>query len=682
MSSNKSNSAPGGIESPMHSSKYRTAPTPTKKLPGGIPYIIGNEAAERFSFYGMKGILAIFMTTYLFLMPGQWLGTAMSEVDAAKWFHVFVIAVYWTPLLGAFIADAFLGKYLTIMLLSIVYCIGHGALALMGMELPFMDEPLNPSLFLVLGLILIALGAGGIKPCVSAHVGDQFGESNAHWLTKIYMVFYLSINVGAAISNMLTPWLLKWHGPHWAFGVPGVLMAIATIMFWMGRHKFIHVPPRGMAFIREVFSFQGIKIILKLGIIYVFVAVFWALFDQTGSMWVFQAEDMNRYWLGIHWLPSQIQLINPVMILILVPLFGWVVYPLLNKVWPLTPLRKISLGFFIMAVGFSVIAIAQQLIDVGQTPSIGWQVLAYAVITTAEVMVSITCLEFSYTQAPRKMKSIIMGLFLFSVTLGNTITAGVLMVIAVPSGTQVMAEAHEKVAAWMDTHDGAIPDEAQANQLFDGLRDSAGLQPPFYSLTESGFTIGLPLGDGSVGSFTSGNLYYLADGTENHMEWPAIAELNVAADQVETFWKENGFLPSNEQGAELVKEDMDPWGQALVYRLSNRKEFTVGSLGPDGDLLTSSAIVLNGTIVEPPTPEEEGTWLARRRAELGINSESADSGEITLSRDTQIGGQLRLHGASFFWFFTWLMLGTAVAFVPVAYLYKPRTYLMEESPRE
>ncbi|MCH2139848.1 MAG: MFS transporter, partial [Phycisphaerales bacterium] len=228
------------------SSKYRTAPLATPDLPPGIPYIIGNEAAERFSFYGMKGILVIFMTSYLYLMPGSPLDAKMSDAEAVSWYHYFVSAVYFTPLLGAFIADAFLGKYLTIILLSIVYCLGHGALALMGTDLPFMEGSLSPSLFLVLGLILISLGAGGIKPCVSAHVGDQFGESNSHWLSRIYMVFYLSINLGAAISNLLTPWLLYWYGPHWAFGVPGVLMAIATLVFWMGRRKFIHVPPGGM----------------------------------------------------------------------------------------------------------------------------------------------------------------------------------------------------------------------------------------------------------------------------------------------------------------------------------------------------------------------------------------------------------------------------------------------------
>ncbi|MCH2153711.1 MAG: MFS transporter, partial [Phycisphaerales bacterium] len=574
---------------------------------------------------------------------------------------------------------AFLGKYLTIMLLSVVYCLGHGALALMGAQLPFMDEPLNPGFFLALGLILIAVGSGGIKPCVSAHVGDQFGESSAKiWLTKIFMVFYLSINVGAAISNLVTPWLLHEYGPHWAFGVPGVLMALATLMFWMGRHKFIHVPPGGMAFVREVFSARGIKALLKLSIIYLFVAVFWALFDQTGSTWVLQAEDMNRQWMGIHWLPAQIQAINPVMILILVPLFGWVVYPAMDKVWPLTPMRKISLGLFVMAGGFAIIAIAQQLIDAGQTPSIGWQVLAYAIITTAEVMVSVTCLEFSYTQAPRKMKSIVMGFFLCSVTVGNTITSLVSSVSVVPSDMAHVEAVHDKITEWMSEHDGERPDAAQAQQLLAGMDASSGLQLPMYSLTDSGFMIEQPLGEGAVGSFTSGNLYYDLEGSRTDMEWPAMSELNGAADLIESFWKENDRLPSNEQGADLLAGEVDPWGQSLVYRLVNRNNFSIGSPGPAGDVLTSSSIVINGTLVHPGTPDEAESWLSRRRAELGMTNVASESGEIVLSRSHQVGGQNRFQGAAFFWFFTWLMLGTAFVFVPVAWLYRPHTYLMEE----
>ena len=86
-----------------------------------------------------------------------------------------------------------------------------------------------------LGLALIALGAGGIKPCVSAHVGDQFGKQNKHLITKVFGWFYFSINFGSTVSMPLTPWLLEHYGPGWAFGVPGILMAIATFVFWLGR---------------------------------------------------------------------------------------------------------------------------------------------------------------------------------------------------------------------------------------------------------------------------------------------------------------------------------------------------------------------------------------------------------------------------------------------------------------
>src|SRR5690606_20028323 len=131
---------------------------------------------------------------------------------------------------GALLADVFWGKYKTILTLSIVYCLGHLALAL--------DET---RLGLSVGLGLIAIGSGGIKPCVSAHVGDQFGKKNFHLVSKIFSWFYFSINFGSFISTLMTPWLLRNYGPHWAFGVPGGLMLIATIVFWMGRKRFVHI---------------------------------------------------------------------------------------------------------------------------------------------------------------------------------------------------------------------------------------------------------------------------------------------------------------------------------------------------------------------------------------------------------------------------------------------------------
>ena len=409
-------------------SNYLASPRASESLPKGIPYIIGNELAERFSFYGMKCILMIFMTKHLMNGSGEY--ATMTPNEATYWYHMFTSAVYYTPIFGAILADAFFGKYRTILALSIVYCMGHFALAL--------DETRTG---LILGLTLISIGAGGIKPCVSAHVGDQFGKTNSHLLEKVFSWFYLSINLGAFISTMLTPILLVNFGSQVAFGIPGVLMLLATIVFWMGRDVFIHVPPGGMKFLKETFSKEGMTAILKLLPIYIFIAIFWALFDQTGSTWVIQAEHLNRYWLGIQWLPSQIQAINPIMILIFAPTFAYFLYPKINSLFDLTPIRKISIGLFLAVPSFIIIGWLQSQIDAGLSPSIAWQVLAYAILTASEVFVSITCLEFSYTQAPKTMKSFIMGLFLMSVALGNTFTAVVSAFIVNDDGSLMLTGA-------------------------------------------------------------------------------------------------------------------------------------------------------------------------------------------------------------------------------------------------
>ena len=391
--------------------KYLTAPRSSKNMPLGIPYIIGNELAERFSFYGMKCILIIFMTQYL--MNSNGLLAPMNHEEAISWYHLFTSAVYFTPLFGAILSDYLLGKYKTILFLSIVYCLGHLTLAL--------DET---RMGLSIGLSLIAIGSGGIKPCVSAHVGDQFGKSNSFLLEKVFSWFYLSINLGAFIATLLTPILLNSYGPSFAFGLPGALMLIATIVFWMGRKVFIHIPPSGKKFFTETFSKTGLTALLRLSIIYSFIAVFWALFDQTGSTWVLQAATMDRNWMGIEWLPSQIQAINPIMILLLVPIFSYLIYPFINdKIKKITPLGKISAGLFLAVPSFLIIGLAQTWIDAGQTPNIYWQIIAYAILTASEVLVSITCLEFSYTQAPNNMKSLIMGFFMLSIAIGNIFTS-------------------------------------------------------------------------------------------------------------------------------------------------------------------------------------------------------------------------------------------------------------------
>ena len=578
---------------------YRTAPDNRTTMPTGIPHIIGNEAAERFSFYGMKAILAVFMARYLHLM-GSEPGEAMSRAEAIENVHIFNTWVYLTPFLGALLADIFFGKYRIIIWLSLVYCAGHAALACMGVTG-------DARLWLFAGLALIALGSGGIKPCVSAHVGDQFGPGNKHLLNRVFNYFYFSINFGALISMYLTPWLLEKFGPHWAFGVPGVLMGIATLVFWIGRNRFIHVPAGGKNFLTELQSRDGLMALLKLAGLYLFVAIFWSLFDQTGSSWIFQAEEMNLNLFGRELLPSQIQSVNSLFVLTFIPLFTFVLYPDVQKIWDFTPLRKIGVGFALTASSFALSAIIQQWIGAGQEPTILWQILAYALLTAGEVMVSITALEFSYTQAPRKMKSLVMSLFLFSVSLGNFVTAGVNRFIQIPSP-----------AADQQAHPGYV--------------ESA--EPT------------------------------LANG---------VAQIQALVHQNE------GTLPTTETGQAALAGLRDPWDAPLRYSLLNSGKARISSDGPDQTTKTKWDL---GSILTFPATEEEladDSWLARRKKELGLIEEPApDQDPHELVATSFTGGQVKLEGPAYFWFFTWLMIGTTIIYVVMTQFYQPKEYLAEE----
>jgi POT family proton-dependent oligopeptide transporter len=254
-------------------------------------------------------------------------------------------------------------------------------------------------------------------------VGDQFGESNEHLLSKMFGWFYFSINAGSFISSILCPWLLAngTLGPRWAFGIPGISMVIATIFFWAGRRKMVHVPPAGLGYLKEAFGTrEGLAILGRIAMVYFFILFFWALWGMSnGVEWTLQAEKMDLHWMGMNLIAAQVQTANPIFILLFIPLVNYVVYPAIDRVFPLTPLRKIGIGLFLTALSFVVIVWIQGQIDLGLTPSINWQLLAYAVLTLGEAMVSITGLEFSYTQAPNSMKSSVMALWLLFIATGE-----------------------------------------------------------------------------------------------------------------------------------------------------------------------------------------------------------------------------------------------------------------------
>ncbi|MEC4747606.1 MFS transporter [Methylomicrobium sp. Wu6] len=409
-------------------SLYKNQQDTSIGIPPGIPYIVGNEAAERFSYYGMRAILVIFMTQHLMNASGQ--RDVMTEQEAQGYFHLFVASVYLMPVFGALLADFFWGKYRTIILLSMVYCLGHLSLVV--------DDT---RLGLALGLGLIAIGAGGIKPCVSAHVGDQFGSHNLHLLGKVFGWFYFAINLGAFLAILVVPWLLEHAGASAAFAAPGLLMLLATWVFWSGRRRFVKIPPSGMRLIKDLSERSVWPALSKLALIYTLVAVFWALFEQIGSSWVLQAEKMGRRIGNVELLPSQIQALNPLFIMLLTPCFSYGVYPFLSRYISLTALTKIAMGLLLTVVAFAIPAIIQMQLDQGVQVHIVWQLPAYLLMTAAEVMVSITCLEYSYTEAPKSTKSLVMAAYFFSISLGNLFTSAINFLIQNADGSLKLSRA-------------------------------------------------------------------------------------------------------------------------------------------------------------------------------------------------------------------------------------------------
>jgi POT family proton-dependent oligopeptide transporter len=368
----------------------------------------------------------------------------MQEVAEAKsneMVHLFVTLAYFMPLVGGIMADWFFGKYKVILYVSILYAVGNLLLAL---------STHNIGLFSV-GLVVIAAAAGGIKSCVSANVGDQFDKSNDHLMSKMYGWFYFTINTGSIVSTLLIPIIYNKYGAELAFGIPGVLMCAATIIFWMGRKKYVRVKPSGPK--RENFmvisyyaiiqlfkkkddrpfwerlsternfsakSIDGVQAVYRILMIFAFTPIFWALWDQNLAEWVLQAKKLDLNIFGYTLFAEQVQTFNPIFLVSMIPVMTYGVFPLVEKmgITP-TPLRKIGAGLFLTGITFVIIALLQENIDHGGHPSVWWQILAYLILAIAEILVSITCLEYAYTHSPKSMKSTMSALYLLGISVGN-----------------------------------------------------------------------------------------------------------------------------------------------------------------------------------------------------------------------------------------------------------------------
>lgn len=462
-------------------------------FPSSVKYLVWNEFCERFSFYGMKTILALFLLERV----------RLSETQATEMVHLFIVACYAMPLLGALLSDCYLGKYSTILYLSLLYSVGNWVMALAAVPSPS-EASMFPLWCTMLALGLIALGTGGIKPCVSAFGGDQIewsmrdGESKDRLRRKFFSLYYFAINAGSFISTILTPLLREDMSYATAFAVPAVLMIFAVFIFWVGRKSYVDRPPEGNVFpvvgrvavdafrMRKASGptdieadegskcehwldvaklkhedgvVEDVKTLLQVLVVLLPAPLFWALFDQQSSKWVFQAREMDGRlpWLGgIVIQPDQMQAINPVLILLMIPLFDQFVYPLLEKIGlSLRPIQRMLAGMVLCAMGFLLSGVLQIFIESststssdiqiptsfvlnasvlaigsgGKQVSILWQIPQYILVTAGEILFSITGLEFAYSQAPNSMKSVVQSFWLLTVAAGNLVTVVIVAMI-------------------------------------------------------------------------------------------------------------------------------------------------------------------------------------------------------------------------------------------------------------
>ncbi|XP_024150376.1 solute carrier family 15 member 1b [Oryzias melastigma] len=380
-----------------------------KKSPGvcGYPisifFIVINEFCERFSYYGMRAVLVLYFKYFL-----RW-----DDDFATTIYHTFVALCYLTPILGAIIADSWLGKFKTIVYLSIVYTLGQVVLAVSAIH-DITDTnrdgtPDNLNLHIALsmvGLLLIALGTGGIKPCVAAFGGDQFDDDQEKQRGTFFSIFYLSINAGSLLSTIITPILRGQECGIYtqqqcyplAFGVPAALMAVALIVFIVGSGMYNKTAPQGNVMVKfckcigfaiknrfrhrssqypkrehwmdwadekyDKLLIAQVKMVLKVLFLYIPLPMFWALFDQQGSRWTLQATTMDGNFGALTIQPDQMQTVNPILILILVPIMDSIVYPLISKCkLNFTPLRRITVGMFFAALAFVAAGVVQLQID-------------------------------------------------------------------------------------------------------------------------------------------------------------------------------------------------------------------------------------------------------------------------------------------------------------------------------
>lgn len=260
----------------------------------------------------------------------------LSEPTSNAIYSYFASAAYFSSLIGGYVADSYWAKYKTILVFSSVYWVGTAVLSSTAVG--------NLRWGAFLGLVLIALGTGGIKPCVSAFGADQLPVNDAKAVAAYWGMYYMTINAGSLGSYIFTPLAKKYVGAWFGFGLSTIVLGVAVFVFWMARHKYVIHPPTGSV-LGQVYrviksacvarrrgtvvdpsssgsdthwldlarsthsqrAVEDVKAVWRIIPVFCVLPIFWALFDQQGSTWTLQADKLKLYGLE----PEQLGVLGP-----------------------------------------------------------------------------------------------------------------------------------------------------------------------------------------------------------------------------------------------------------------------------------------------------------------------------------------------------------------------------------
>jgi proton-dependent oligopeptide transporter, POT family len=375
--------------------------TPATKQPRGLYLLFNVEMWERFSFYGMRAILVLFLAS----TQG---GFGWSRGEANQLLHLYNGLVYLTPLLGGYLADRFLGTHRAILVGSVLIASGHFSMAI----------PSKTAFFT--GLALIILGTGFHKSNISTMVGQLYGPGDTR-RDAAFTIFYMGINIGAFLGPLVCSSLAESNrfGWHWGFAAAGVGMVLGTLLYVWKKKSFLgsigDVPAARVVVGNKTagqtpLTREEKERIAAIIIIAFFNIFFWSAFEQAASsLNFFAAERTQRVIGGVEIPAGFFQSINAFAIIVSAPLFAmmWVRLGARNRE-PSTPI-KFVFGLLLVSAGFVVMVFAARFSEGGKLVSPLWLTVAYLLHTWGELCLSPVGLSMVTKLAPAKLGALMMG---------------------------------------------------------------------------------------------------------------------------------------------------------------------------------------------------------------------------------------------------------------------------------